>query len=417
MDPVRLIVVGAGGRGSGYATYARHHPEQLQIAGVAEPRDFYRERLADDYDIPYDNIAVDWRELAARPRFADGVIITTQDAMHAEPAVAFANLGYHVLLEKPMAPNADDCRRIVDAAKRNDIIFAVCHVMRYTSYTQQLKAILDSGRIGEIVSIEHLEPVGYWHQAHSFVRGNWRNEAESSPMLLAKSCHDLDWLRYLMGQPCVQVSSFGSLKHFRPEEAPEGAGERCLECPVEPVCPYSAVKIYLGRVRRGETGWPVNVLTPDVTEEGVTEALRTGPYGRCVYGCDNDVVDHQVVNLLFANGATASFTMTAFTRQRDRETHIFGTRGEIYGNGSTIQIYDFLTDQTETVQTDRASDGSILTGHGGGDYGIMQRFVTALATGDRSQILSGPDETLETHLMVFAAEAARREGRVAAVTL
>ena len=417
MDPVRLIVVGAGGRGSGYATYARHHPEELQIVGVAEPRDFYRERLADDYDIPYDNICTDWRELAARPKFADGVIITTQDAMHAEPAVAFANLGYHVLLEKPMAPNADDCRRIVDAAKRNDIIFAVCHVMRYTSYTQQLKAILDSGRIGEIVSIEHLEPVGYWHQAHSFVRGNWRNEAESSPMLLAKSCHDLDWLRYLVGQPCVQVSSFGSLKHFRPEEAPEGAGERCLECAVEPVCPYSAVKIYLGRVRRGETGWPVNVLTPDVTVEGVTEALRTGPYGRCVYGCDNDVVDHQVVNLLFANGATASFTMTAFTRQRDRETHIFGTRGEIYGNGSTIQIYDFLTDQTETIQTDRASDGSILTGHGGGDYGIMQRFVTALSTGDRSQILSGPDETLETHLMVFAAEAARREGRVATVTV
>ena len=417
MDPVRLIVVGAGSRGSGYATYARHHPEELQIVGVAEPRDFYRERLADDYDIPYDNIAVDWRELAARPRFADGVIITTQDAMHAEPAVAFANLGYHVLLEKPMAPNPDDCRRIVDAAKRNDIIFAVCHVMRYTSYTQQLKAILDAGRIGEIVSIEHLEPVGYWHQAHSFVRGNWRNEAESSPMLLAKSCHDLDWLRYLIGKPCVQVSSFGSLKHFRPEEAPEGAGERCLECAVEPVCPYSAVKIYLGRVRRGETGWPVNVLTPDVTLEGVTEALRTGPYGRCVYGCDNDVVDHQVVNLLFANGATASFTMTAFTRQRDRETHIFGTRGEIYGNGSTIQIYDFLTDQTETIQTDRASDGSILTGHGGGDYGIMQRFVTALATDDRSQILSGPDETLETHLMVFAAEAARREGRVATVTV
>jgi predicted dehydrogenase len=159
------------------------------------------------------------------------------------------------------------------------------------------------------------------------------------------------------------------------------------------------------------------VLTPDVTVEGVTEALRTGPYGRCVYGCDNDVVDHQVVNLLFANGATAAFTMTAFTRQRDRETHIFGTRGEIYGNGSTIEIYDFLTDQTETIQTDRPSDGSILTGHGGGDYGLMERFVTALATGDRSQILSGPDETLETHLMVFAAEAARHEGRVAAVTL
>lgn len=417
MDPIRLIVVGAGGRGSGYATYARQHPEQLQIVGVAEPRDFYRERLADDYDIPYDNVCRDWRELAARPKFADGVIVATQDAMHVDPAIAFADLGYHMLLEKPMAPNSDDCRRIVAAAKRNDIIFGVCHVMRYTRYTQQLKAILDSDRIGAIVSIQHLEPVGYWHQAHSFVRGNWRNEAESSSMLLAKSCHDLDWLRYIMGQPCMQVSSFGNLKHFRPEEKPEGAADRCLDCPVEPVCPYSAVKIYLGRLQRGHTGWPVNVLTSDVTVEGVTAALRTGPYGRCVYSCDNDVVDHQVVNMLFANGATASFTMTAFTTHRNRETHIFGTRGEIYGDGAKIEIVDFVTDQQETVHTDRTTDGSILTGHGGGDYGIMQSFVTAVATNDRGKILSGPDETLESHLMVFAAEDARREGRVAHISV
>ncbi len=417
MDPIRLLVVGAGSRGSAYATYARQHPEQLQIVGVAEPRDFYRERLADEYDIPYDNVCTDWAELAARPKFADGVIIATQDALHVDPALAFADQGYHLLLEKPMAPNPDDCRRIVAAAKRNAIIFGVCHVMRYTPYTRHLKALLDAGRIGAIVSIQHLEPVGYWHQAHSFVRGNWRNAAQSSPMLLAKSCHDLDWLRYLMGQPCVQVASFGNLKHFRPEEKPEGAADRCLDCPVEPVCPYSAVKIYLGRVQRGETGWPVNVLTPDVTVEGVTEALRTGPYGRCVYGCDNDVVDHQVVNMRFANGATAAFTMTAFTTHRDRETHIFGTRGEIYGNGATIQIRDFVTDQQETMHTDRGTDGSILSGHGGGDYSLMQRFVAAVATNDPGQILSGPDETLETHLMVFAAEAARHERRVVDVTL
>ncbi len=412
MDPIRLIVAGAGERGSSYAAYARQHPDQLRIVGVAEPRDFYRERLADDYDISADNVCTDWRELAARPKFADGVIIATQDALHADPAIAFADRGYHILLEKPMAPTAEDCRRIVAAAKRNAIIFGVCHVMRYTHYTRQLKAILDGGRIGTIVSIQHLEPVGYWHQAHSFVRGNWRNEAASSPMLLAKSCHDLDWLRYIIGQPCVRVSSFGNLKHFRPEERPEGAADRCLDCPVEPVCPYSAVKIYLGRVQRGQTGWPVSVLTPDVTVEGVTEALRTGPYGRCVYGCDNDVVDHQVVNMLFAGGATATFTMTAFTTLRNRETHIFGTRGEIYGNGATIEVVDFVTDQKETLHTDRSTDGSILSGHGGGDYAIMQSFVAALATNDPSKILSGPDETLETHLLVFAAEAARHEGRV-----
>ena len=284
--------------------------------------------------------------------------------------------------------------------------------MRYTQYTRQLKAILDAGRIGEIVSIQHLEPVGYWHQAHSFVRGNWRNEAASSPMLLAKSCHDLDWIRYIMGKPCAQVSSFGSLKHFRAEERPEGAADRCLDCSVEPACPYSAARFYLGLVARGKTNWPVDVLTPDTTVAGVTEALRSGPYGRCVYACDNDVVDHQVVNMRFADGSTASFTMTAFTRQRDRETRIFGTRGEIYGNGEQLEIFDFLTNTTETVTTAVGSDGSIQSGHGGGDFGIMRDFVTALDNNDPRSILSGPDESLETHLMVFAAEAARREGRV-----
>jgi predicted dehydrogenase len=412
MPPVKLIVVGAGSRGTSYATYALHHPDAVQIVGVAEPREFYQDRLAEQHGIPPELCFADWRELTARPKLADGIIIATQDAMHVDPAVALTNLGYHVLLEKPIAPTEADCRRIVDAAKRNGTIFAVCHVMRYTQYTQQLKAILDSGRIGEIVSIQHLEPVGYWHQAHSFVRGNWRNEAASSPKLLAKSCHDLDWIRYIMGKPCAQVASFGSLKHFRAEERPKGAADRCLDCAVEPDCPYSAARFYLGLVARGKTSWPVDVLTPDTTIAGVTEALRSGPYGRCVYACDNDVVDHQVVNMRFADGSTASFTMTAFTRQRDRETHIFGTRGEIYGNGELIEIFDFLTNTTETVTIEVGSDGSIQSGHGGGDFGIMRDFVTALATDDPRSILSGPDESLETHLMVFAAEAARREGRV-----
>ena len=412
MPPVTLIVVGAGSRGTSYANYALHHPDAVRIVGVAEPREFYQDRLAEQHGIPPELCFADWRELAAKPKLADGVIIATQDAMHVDPAVALANLGYHVLLEKPIAPTEADCRRIVDAAKRNGTIFAVCHVMRYTQYTRQLKAILDSGRIGEIVSIQHLEPVGYWHQAHSFVRGNWRNEAASSPMLLAKSCHDLDWIRYIMGKPCAQVSSFGSLKHFRAEERPEGAADRCLDCSVEPACPYSAARFYLGLVARGTTGWPVDVLTPDTTVAGVTEALRSGPYGRCVYACDNDVVDHQVVNMRFVDGSTASFTMTAFTRQRDRETRIFGTRGEIYGNGELIEIFDFLTNTTETVSIEVDSDGSIQSGHGGGDFGIMRDFVTALANDDPRSILSGPDESLETHLMVFAAEAARREGRV-----
>ncbi len=411
MNPVKLLIIGAGGRGGGYATYAAEHPDLAKVVGVAEPRDFYRNRLVEIHSIPSGNVFTDWRQAAERERLADAVIIATQDAMHVGPAVAFAAKGYHMLLEKPMATNEGDCRRIVSAAIENKIIFAVCHVMRYTAYTQKLKAVIDSGAIGEVVSLQHLEPVGYWHQAHSFVRGNWGNEAKSSPMLLAKSCHDLDWISYIMDGHCKSVSSFGSLYHFRKEHKPTGAADRCLECPVEADCPYSAKKIYLGTLERGDKGWPVDVLTPDVTPEGITQALRDGPYGRCVYECDNDVVDNQVVNMLFEGGRTASFTMTAFNEGGHRKTRIFGTRGEIYGDGSKITLFDFLTDTTEVIDTE-ASDASILGGHGGGDYGLMKSFISAVASGDQSKILSGPAETLESHLMVFAAEKARRENSV-----
>jgi predicted dehydrogenase len=415
MAPVRLILVGAGSRGAVYAAWAAAHPRKVRIVGVAEPRAVYRARIAAAHGIEPARAVEDWRALAELPRFADGAILATPDSVHVGPALAFAERGYHLLLEKPMAPTAAECRRIAAAAERHGVMLAVCHVLRYTRYTEQLKRLIAAGRIGEIVSLSHLEPVGYWHQAHSFVRGNWGNAGRSAPMLLAKSCHDLDWIRHIVGKACIEVSSFGGLSHFRREMQPAGASDRCLDCAVEPTCPYSAVKIYLGRVRAGITYWPVDVLTHDLTEAGVTEALRTGPYGRCVYACDNDVVDHQVVNLRFAGGATASFTMTGFTRQRDRETRIFGTRGEIFGDGSTIELHDFLTDTTETIRTDVASDGSIVTGHGGGDARLMEQFVAAVAAKDPGRILSGPAESLETHLMVFAAEAARRDGRVVEV--
>ena len=407
MSAIKILSIAAGSRGTGYASYTTQHPDRAQIIGVAEPRDYYRQQMVGNYDIPASHTFTDWREAANRDKFADAVIIATQDAMHTEPAIAFAQKGYHILLEKPMAPTEADCVRIAQAAKENGIILAVCHVMRYTQYTQALKQLIDSGLIGDIVNLQHLEPVGYWHQAHSFVRGNWRNEAESSSMLLAKSCHDLDWIRHIMGVPCQSLSSFGSLKHFRKEEQPEGASDRCLDCQIEPDCPYSAQKIYFGRVDQGQTGWPTNVLTPDVTRESVIEALRTGPYGRCVYACDNDVVDNQVVNMQFEGGRTASFTMTAFNQAGHRKTNIFGTKGELYGDGTKIKHFDFLTDKTEEIDTS-ATDASILGGHGGGDYGIMHSFVEAVSHNDPSRILSGADESLETHRMVFAAEESRR---------
>lgn len=414
MAPVTLAIVGAGNRGWAYARFALANPELARVVAVAEPRAEFRDRVIARHEIEPDNIMTDWRELADRPRLADAVIVATQDADHVDPAITFARAGYAVLLEKPIAPTAEECKRVVEEVTRAGVVFAVCHVMRYTPYTRLLKSIVDAGTVGQIISVDHLEPVGFWHQAHSFVRGNWRREDLGSPMLLAKSCHDLDWLRHIVGSPYAEVSSFGSLRHFRPENAPAGSGTRCLECAVEPDCAYSAPRLYLGMIGRGDTGWPVNVLDAEPTEQSIVTALKEGPYGRCVYHCDNDVVDNQVVSARFEDGTTATFTMTGFAVGRPRETRIFGTRGELYGDGEKVVVNDFLTGAvTEHVAGD--SDGMITSGHGGGDDGVIAAFVEAVSTGDRSAVLSGPAESLETHLAVFAAEKARLTKTVVAV--
>jgi predicted dehydrogenase len=270
--------------------------------------------------------------------------------------------------------------------------------------------MIGAGAVGEIVSVQHTEPVGYWHMAHGFVRGKWANEAQSSPILLSKSCHDIDWLRYVVGRPCTKVASFGTLKHFRRACTPAGAAGRCLDCPpeVETRCPYSARKIYFGRLEKKQHWWPLDVVTRDFTPEALTKALREGPYGRCVYACDNDVPDTQVVAMEFEGGATAVFTMTAFCAAGGRKTQVFGTRGCLSGDGEKITHFDFLTDRTEVHDTTDSSAG----GHGGGDYGLMKSVTDAVATGDHSKIISGPRETLESHMIVFMAEKARRENRV-----
>jgi len=406
MQPVTIAIAGAGARGTTYARFAAERPDRARVVAVAEPRVAWRDRIA--ADLVFD----DWRVMLDRPRLADAVVVSTQDADHVGPVLAAAAAGYHILLEKPMAPNEADCRRIVDAARDAGVILAVCHVLRYTTYTRKLKELIDGGAIGDVVSVQHLEPVGYWHQAHSYVRGNWRREDESSPMVLAKSCHDLDWIRYLVGRPCRALSSFGGLAHFRPDQAPPGAADRCLDCAVEADCPYSARRIYLGGLAAGRSEWPVAVLDPVPTPASIERALREGPYGRCVYRCDNDVVDHQVVAMQFEGGVTATFTMTGFTAFRGRTTTVFGTRGEVVGDGDTLRVHDFLTDTSTTVRPDPLPEPTALAGHGGGDYGVMDAFVRAVATGDAGAVLSGPDESLETHRMVFAAERARRSDTV-----
>jgi predicted dehydrogenase len=412
MTGVTLALVGGGLRGQLYARGAVDDGG-ARVTAIAEPDPVRRSALGDEFGVPTEHRYVDWADLADAGRLADAAIVATQDQLHTAPAVRLADLGYHLLLEKPMATTEEDAQAITAAAQRNGIILAVCHVLRYTPYTRMLKELLDSGRIGRLVNVQHLEPVGWWHQAHSFVRGNWRRSDTSAPMLLTKACHDLDWLVHLFGAVPARVSSFGSLTHFKASERPPRAAARCVDCPLNATCPYSAKRFYLGALADPEQHfWPLGAVTDDRTEAGVLEALRTGPYGRCVYACDNDVVDHQVVNLEFPDGGTCSFTMSAFTPMEHRRTRLLGTHGFLDGDGSTIRLVDFRTGAEELLAVPEA-DGD---GHGGGDQELTTSFLRAVATGDPTLLPTDAAASLATHRVVWAAEEARTTGTVVSLS-
>jgi predicted dehydrogenase len=412
MQNVTLAVVGAGVRGQQYAALAVASG-RARVVAVAEPVPTRRAVVAERYRLDPDAVFDDWAALAARPRLADAVILATQDRAHVEPAVAFAALGYHILLEKPIAPTEDEALAIVTAAENAGVQLAVCHVLRYTPLTEKIRAVVDAGRLGELVSIQHLEPVGWWHFAHAYVRGHWRRADLATPMLLAKACHDIDWLQYVVGRPAVRVSSFGSLFHFRAGQAPPGATDRCLTCPVEPSCPYSAKRLYfacLGDPERER--WPLGAVTDTPTVAAVEAALRDGPYGRCVYASDNDAVDHQVVTIEYEGGVTASLTVSAFTPMADRKTRIMGTRGYLDSDGETIRVYDFTSATEESIDVGAGTDASAARGHAGGDGGLVEAFLAAVSAADPSLIKTGPAESLASHRVVWAAERARLTGTV-----
>ncbi|GAA1379830.1 Gfo/Idh/MocA family oxidoreductase [Catellatospora chokoriensis] len=412
VDGVRLVVAGAGLRGIGYARRAAAGGT-ARVVAVAEPDPARRAAFAAEFGVPADQVFAGWADLAAAGRLGDAAVIATQDRMHADAAVAFAGLGYHILLEKPMATTEPDALRIAAAVDAAGVMLAVCHVLRYTPYTRALKGLLDGDAIGKLVNVQHLEPIGWWHFAHSFVRGHWNNSETSAPLLLTKSCHDIDWLLYLIGAAPSRVSSFGGLAHFRPEQRPAEAADNCLDCPLERSCPYSAPRLYrscLGDPAR--EFWPLSAVTTDHTEAGIDAALRTGPYGRCVYGSDNNVVDHQVVAMEFPDGATCTFTMTAFTPMEHRRTRLFGTHGYVDGDGRLLHVTDFRTGEQHTIDTGTLDGDSAGDGHGGGDDAIMDAFLKAVACGDASALHSDAAASLASHRVVWAAEQARTTGTV-----
>lgn len=424
--PVTILIVGAGDRGTIYSTYALERPSLCTVVAVADRMASRRRRMASAHRIVPDMVFSDWRDIrdsGVDERLSKAVVIALQDRDHHEAALYFAHKGYHILLEKPMAVTASQCRDIVDAVNESHVIFAIGHVLRYTPYSRKMKALVESDVIGDIVSIQHLEPVGWYHFAHSYVRGNWRREDESSFSLLAKSCHDIDWIHWMMGKKCVAVASFGSLNHFKSDHAPSGASDRCVHCPssIERSCPYSAIKTYLDPVKRGEAHVFVRKIVEDEpTVENVTKALNDGPYGRCVYACDNDVVDNQVVILNYHDGSTASFSMMAFTEEVcERKTRIFGTKGELVGTGQEIHLFQFATQESTTYipESEFSMPKTKMTNHGCGDFFLMQDFINAVRHNDASHLSSTPEETLTSHLLVFEAEMARKTSTVVSPSL
>ncbi len=404
---VKIALIGAGMRGThAYGTYALSHADKVQFVAVAEPNLQSRQRFKETHNIAEEKCFTTWEELLQQSRLADAVIISTPDTMHYKPAMAAIEKGYHILLEKPMATDPAECIAISDYAKQKKQILAVCHVLRYGGFFRTLKALLTSKRIGQLVSIQHNENVGFRHYAHSYVRGNWRNADLSSPMILAKSCHDMDILLWLVDADCEKLSSFGELSYFKEENAPKGAPLRCTDgCPVERSCPYSAPQHYL----TDNLDWLTTTISMNTSLMEREKALREGPYGRCVFHCDNNVVDHQVVNIEFNNGVTAAFTMCAFTADTSRTIKLMGTQGEIRGHmeKNEIEIRDFVSGKTElmTIETNTSDV------HGGGDAGIMEDFVNLVESGSKESLTSA-DISLQSHLMSFAAEQSRLEHKV-----
>ncbi|MHA1973983.1 MAG: Gfo/Idh/MocA family oxidoreductase [Candidatus Hodarchaeales archaeon] len=458
---VTAVIIGAGNRGKDvYGHYALTHPDELKIVAVAEPNEIRRKKISEDHSLGQYETFKTWEALFEKEKLADAAIICTQDQMHVEPTLAALDKGYDVLLEKPMATTPQECILLVQKSQEVKKQLRIAHVLRYNKFFSTVHEVVRSGRLGKIITIDHRENVSYYHMAHSFVRGNWSSEKNSSPMILAKSCHDLDilfWLLGTQGTKLEKISSFGNLMHFRPENAPKGAPAKCTDgCPVADTCKYYAPRIYIDIVpllrilQRGGKGlpkltadlaldhrklfnslkkvipffrkveeydgWPVSVITEDFSVEGKLKALETGPYGRCVYHCNNDVVDHQVTNLEFDNGATATFTMHGFSHYEGRTIRIDGTKGtligEAYSHGDNLVFYDHLKGSKEVIlHTNMNIEPE--SGHGGGDAALIKSFINSLRSNETNkEPLTSAQSSLESHLMAFAAEESRNLEKV-----
>lgn len=400
-----VIVFGCGGRGRTYARYANEHG--LRIVAAADPRADRLAAFGQEFGIAQDALYSDWQQ-ALNNSHAAALINATPDRAHYLTTIAALEKGMHVLLEKPISPSEEECRHIVSLAEEKGLMVMVCHVLRYAPFFEKLRDIVMGGDIGEVTNLVMTENVAHWHFAHSYVRGIFNREDESSPFILAKSCHDLDLIGYLTGKRCVSVMSEGHLGHFRAENAPDGAPHYCLEgCPHEQTCPYFAPRLYMKPI--SYVGWPSNIISTDTSFDARYQALKTGRYGRCVYHCDNDVNDRQSALFMMEDGVLASFSMTGFSSENTRTIRIYGTKGDVRGHldNGELMLTKFLDNQQHTFQINAET---LISGHGGGDTRLLGDFAAALR-GETQSTRTSAAVSLQSHLMAFAAEESRKTGK------
>lgn len=459
-SPITAVLIGAGRRGFHvYGNYALKEKKKLKFIAVAEPIKARREKFANLHRIPSNRCYESWEDLLSQDKLANVAFICTQDQMHTEPTLLALEKGYHVLLEKPMAQTLENCIKIVKKVEETGRILGVGHVLRYTSFFSTIYKIIQKGLLGDIVNISHRENIMWYHYAHSFIRGPWSNVEKSSPMILAKCCHDLDLLFHMTGSLPKKISSFGNLYHFKPENAPKGAPEYCLDgCPAKAKCLYYAPRIYidiipqiqfmeksdnkflkiLGKLRKNYVNlltylsklvpllkelryykdFPIFYLYTDQKEDYSDEAkariLKKSPYGRCVYHCDNDVVDHQIVNIEFENGVTANLTMHGFSELEGRTLRIDGTKATLIGDfhisGEKIIFYDHFSGKEILIYAKKLTRES--GEHGVGDFELVDGYIESLISKEKTLPLTNARETVESHLMAFAANESRLKGIV-----
>ena len=408
----KISIIGLGNRGTEYMGFLKaFHSSKVEIHALCDIRQQALDDVAPKFSIPKERQFLSPEKFFSKGVISDALIISTQDASHYEITKQAILTGYkYILLEKPVSGIEKEYTELRDLAEEHNVLLIICHVLRYSNYYSKIKEIISSGKIGDIVSINHTENVGYFHFAHSFVRGNWRDEFTSTPSILAKCCHDIDLIAWFMDSPCVSVSSVGSLKFFNKENAPKGATPTCMGgCKAKKNCPYDAERLYITDpfykakfikyMKRTLTGKAKN------SKADVVNAIKYGDYGRCVFMCDNNVCDNQFVTMKFQNGASAVLHLNGFSDKMFRECHIVGTKGELIGYGTKLTMRIFGGKAT------RVNTGVPISGHVEGDIRLISGFVKILC-GEAKDLkhITTIDATVISHNIALAAEESRKNG-------